>query len=364
MIIPHTILNKDISISDINLIAEREGYTHFLPYTFIRYLAYSFSFYMVGKSPHECIQETNSYTEVFEKLIDMIHYDEVATFNPLTFAIRTLKLVYRKIDLRKLERASQTKEVFTIEFSDKFQNYMCDLSSLSDLQLEAIGVQRELVDTIELSDEVLSILQFYDGLKILKNPVDTTYDIVKQQIRSYNDFFKVRKYKFALPTFNVDLGMKKLQITKIDDSDIYTSEVIVAIDCSSFMTNNPNSRSLIRSILLYYIGQLEKVANLAVTLVYTIGRVSSIKRITDTRELSEIFKSFPDFVLPVYPLTTIFSEFNKLYAGRSVIFISDGSMVLREPVKLKCQLYSIVLTHNDILKQMSLLSGGQFIILK
>jgi hypothetical protein len=364
MIVPHTILSKDISSSEIDLIAEREGYIHFLPYTFIRYLAYSFSFHMVGKSPYECIQEINPYTQMFGKLIGMIHYDEVSTFNPITFAIRTLKLIHRRVNLRKLEEASKTKMEFTFEITDKFQNYKCDLSSLSDCQLETIGVQRELIESLELSDEVLNILRFYDGLKILKNPVDTTYDIVKQQIRSYNDFFKVRKYKFALPTFNVDLGMKKLQITKIDDSDIYTSEVIVAIDCSSFMTNNPNSRSLIRSVLLHYIGQLEKISNLTVTLVYTIGRVSSIKRITNPKELSEIFVSFPNFVLPVYPLTTIFSEFNKLYAGRSVILISDGSMVLKEAVKLKCQLYSIVLTHNDILKQMSLLSGGQFIVLK
>ena len=124
-----------------------------------------------------------------------------------------------------------------------------------------------------------------------------------------------------------------------------------------------NARSLIRSVLLYYIGQFEKIENLTVTLVNVVGRVHSTEKFTNVRSLSAAFIRELEFMLPVAPVETMFSDLNKLYSGRSVIFISDGKMPLKNQIKLKFQLYSIVLNHNEILKQMSLLSGGQFIVL-
>ena len=227
-----------------------------------------------------------------------------------------------------------------------------------------MDIDRNEIETMELSKEVQQILIFYDGLNILKQTIDTKYSVIKQQIRSFSDFFKVRKYKLALPTFNVDLGMKKHQITKVDDSEVYTSEAIIAVDHSISMGYTPDARSLIRSIILYYIGQFEKVNNLTVTLIDVVGRVRSVEQFTDIGHLSEAFRRELEFMLPVSPVETIFSDLNKLYAGRSIVFISDGKMPLSKQIKLKFQLYSVVLNHNEILKQMSLLSGGQFIVLK
>ena len=365
MIIPHPILNSKINCTDIDFIAEREGYTKFLPYTFIRHLAYSFSYHLVNLDPNECIQVYNPYTIEFKKIINMIHYDEVNTMNAIKFAIRVLKSIDRKTNLRKLETAALTGTSFTILEESNYQNYKCDLIEFSSEQLDALNIKDDdNLETIKLSDEILQILQFYDGLNLLKQTVDTKYDVVKQQIRSFGDFFKVRKYKFALPTFNVDLGMKKLQITKVDDSDVYTSEVVIAIDCSASMGYITNARSLIRSVLLYYIGQLDKVKNLTVTLVFITGKISMIEKFTKAKDLTIAFHKLYEFGVPTFSSHTMFTELNTMYPGKSIIFVTDGTMQLKKSIKLKFQLYSIVLNHNEILKQMSLLSGGQFIILK
>lgn len=364
MITPHSILRPKISTSDIDFIAEREGYTRYIPYTFVKHLAYAYSYKLVGLPPKTCIQESNSYTKIFGEVLDTINYRQVDTNNPIKFAIRVLKLIGRRANLRELETAAITGLPFTVESEPQYQNYKCDIDSLSDVQLEVIGIKRDEIETMELSDEIQQILIFYDGLNVLKQTIDTKYDVIKQQIRSFSDFFKVRKYKLALPTFNVDLGMKKHQITKVDDSEVYTSEAIIAIDHSISMGYTTNARSLIRSILLYYIGQLEKVSNLTVTLVDVVGRVRFVEKFTNLGTLSGAFHRELEFMLPVAPVETIFSDLNKLYPGRSVVFISDGKMPLKDQIKLKFQLYSIVLDHNEILKQMSLLSGGQFIVLK
>lgn len=364
MITPHPILRPKISISDIDFIVEREGYTRYVPYTFVRHLAYAYSYKLVNQSPKDCIQEANAYTKSFGDILDVIDYEEVETNNPIKFAIRVLKLISRRVNLRKLETAAITGLPFTIEAEPQFQNYKCDIDSLSDFQLDVMRIDRNSVETMELSDEVQQLLLFYDGLNVLKQTVDTKYDVIKHQIRSFSDFFKVRKYKLALPTFNIDLGMKKHQITKVDDSDIYTSEAIIAVDYSISMGYTTNARSLIRSILLYYIGQFEKVDNLTVILVRVVGKVQYVEKFTNIDSLVGALRREMEFMLPVAPVETMFSDLNKMYPGKSIVFISDGTMPLKNQIKLKFQLYSIVLNHNEILKQMSLLSGGQFIVLK
>lgn len=364
MISAHPILDVNISIDDIKDVAIREGYILFLPLTFIKHLMCAFSYYKVNRSPKECIQEINDYTIEFSKVLDMINFSQIYNGNPITFAIRVLKLVSKKVDLRKLEKCATVGIKFDIEKEDKFQNYKFDLKKLSPIQLEAIGISGTELDTIILSDEVQSLLIFYDGLSIIDPTTDTQYDVIKKQITSFSDFYKGRRYKLALPTFSVDLGMKKLQITKIDDTEILASEVVIAIDCSLSMGMTNLARTLIRSVLLYYIDQLDRNERLVVTLLYIRGEITQVVRISNVNQLQVIFRTLPDFILPVKHAANIFKDIGMQYAGKSVIFLSDGLVDLKIPLKLNYKLYSIVLTPNEILKQTCLLSGGQFIVLK
>lgn len=368
MILPHPMLNLHIERDYIDQVAEREGYELFIPYTLVEHLIYAFSFYRVLRSPYECIQEKNSYTKEFHKLLGMIRFEDVKTDNPVVFAIRVLKIVSKKINLRRLDNAAQTGEFPEFwrdtDKDEKPNNYKFDLHDLSYQQLVTLRLMGTDPDTVELSEEVQKLLLLHDGMQLFKQPTDPEYNVIKKTITSYSDFHRTRRYRMSLPTFGADLGMKKLQITKVEEQDNYASEVILAIDYSLSMNDTKLSKTMIRSVLLYYIGQMEKYPNIKMSIVNVIGAVDSVQKIESIEELKSAFNNLPSFVLPVKPSTNIFKDLGSMYAGRSVVFLTDGRLVLPVPLKLNYKLYSIVLTPNEMLKQTCLISGGQFIILK
>jgi len=364
VILPHPLLNEKIEISYIDLVAEREGYEQFIPYTFVSHLIAAFSYFKVGMLPVYCIQTHNDYAFQFKKLLDLIRFEDIKTNNPVIFAIRVLKIVSKKTNLRKLEQSAITGFTFGIEEETKCKNYKFDLYDLSPAQLITLGLQDTDLDTVDLSEDILKLLLLYDGMNMLVQPLDPKYDVVKKQITSYNDFYKIRKYRLALPSYGFDLATKRLQITKVEDKEVQTSEVILAIDCSLSMMVTPYSTAMIRSVLLYYIGTMETYPGITITVIPVVGGVDSIKSITNVADLQYMFNHLHKFILPVKKSDSIFKELDVLYPGRSIVYLTDGKIRLKSVLKLKYKLYSIVLTANDNLKKTSLLSGGQFIILK
>jgi hypothetical protein len=364
MLVPHPQLNSEIDNKYIDEIADREGYYRFIPYTFVKHLAYAFSFYLMGKNPQDCVKEKTEYSEMFIKLLSLIQFDKIKTKNPVVFAIRVLCLTRAKLNLRKIEQSAVTSTLFVIESTDLFQNYKFDLTDLSSGQLEVLGIQQDVSSEMELSDEVQKLLIFYDGLLCLKPSVEQTYDVVKEQIRSFSDFSKVRRYKFALPSFAADLGLKKLQITKIDDSEKKVSEVILALDLSYSMKFHPSSKALLKSVLLYYLKELETMSNLQITILHVRGNITSTTTINTPKDLMNLIQNLPVFTLPTARADEFFHDINRQFAGRSVVFVSDGLSPLKTEIALKAKLYSISLSENETLHRMSIVSGGQHIVLK
>ena len=364
MIVSHPLLNININPESINVTAEREGYDLFIPVTFVKHLMAAFSFVRMGQSYRACIVENNDYTKEFLKLMNIINFRDAKTDDPLVFAIRVLKLFANKLDYRQLENTSISGVTFSVDTKKSYQNYSFDLRSLSEIQIKTLGLQDKDLDTIELDEEVKKLLIFYDGLSAVERFIDPEYDIIKKQITSYSDFYKGRHYKLALPSFPVDLGMKKLQITKIDDKEVLASEVIIMMDCSLSMVSIPFSRAMFRSVLLYYINQLDSNKNLTITIAEVIGTISNIRKITKSEELQAIFYNLPKFILPIRTIDNVFKDIELRYAGKSVVFLTDGRLNLLEPMHLKYKLYCIGLTYNEVLKQTCQLSGGQFIVLK
>jgi hypothetical protein len=193
MIVCHKSFNPNISKKYVDYIAEQEGYDRFIPYKFVTHLCYAFSFWAVTRNPHLCIIDNNEYTNAFGKLLDMIQFSRVSTYNPVSFAIRTLKTLYRRVDLRKLEASINNSDSFELNAQHVFQNYIFDGNSLSNLQLETIGITRENIDTMELPEDVVQILKFNNGMLNLKPSLIDEYSTVKETIRTYGDFHKVRR---------------------------------------------------------------------------------------------------------------------------------------------------------------------------
>ena len=364
MILPHPLLNERIDVDYIEEVAEREGYDKFIPYTFLRHLIYAFSFYQVERNPYDCIQENNEYTKEFRRLLGMLNFEDVKTHNPLVFAFRVLKIIGKKVNLRKLDISAQTGIKLSSDAAGENNNYKFDLHELSYQQLVCLGIPDANLDTVELSPEIQKILLLYDGMELFEQPLDSEYKVVKETIRSYSDFHKTRRYRMILPTFNADLGMKKLQVTKVEERDKSASEVILAIDCSISMSQTPLSKAMIRSVILYYIGLMDKYPDLSISIVYIVGGIDTVCLISSVEDLQYAFHHIRPFTLPVKQSRSIFRELGELYSGRSIVFLTDGKLDLPVAIKLNFKLYSIVLTPNETLKQMSLVSGGQFIILE
>jgi hypothetical protein len=293
----------------------------------------------------------------------MIQFSRVSTYNPVSFAIRTLKTLYRRVDLRKLEASINNSDSFELNAQHVFQNYIFDGNSLSNLQLETIGITRENIDTMELPEDVVQILKFNNGMLNLKPSLIDEYSTVKETIRTYGDFHKVRRYKFASPTFKADLGMKKLQITKVENIQQKQSECILAIDFSKSMTTHPSCKPFIKSVLLYFIGEFEKTTNLKLSLLIIVGKIYKQIDIKSADELVSVFSNLPEFILPTYDYESVFVDLNNKFPGKSVIFVTDGVAPLIKPFQLKVKLYTILLSQNPILHSMCLVSGGQSILL-
>jgi hypothetical protein len=362
MIQPHPSLRQFIAPSYIDAIVEREGYEKFVPYTFITHLAYAYSQWIMTGSARNCINEPSVYAKEFYNLLEQINFESVDTGNPITFAIRVLRIIDKRVNLRQLELSATNGSRFDINNQVIYQNYKFDLHDLSTIQLKTLGIgENENLDTLELCKDLQELLKLYDGLELLEQPRETKYDVIKKQLSSYNDFYKTRRYRLALPTFNTDLAMKKLQITKVDDKEILSSEVILAIDYSASVGEHLIARSLIRSILLYYIDQMDKYPSVIITVVRVVGGVESTIKITEVKELQQLFCKRINFILPVRHTTCVFDDLAKLYPGRSIVFITDGKITLPKALNLNYKLYSITLLPNDNLKQTCLLSGGQYL---
>jgi hypothetical protein len=364
MIECHRTLDPNITKNEIDLIADREGYSRFLPYEFIKHLAYSFSFYLVDQSPGNCICVNTEYTKEFRQLISLIDYSAVKTKNPIVFAIRVLSLMHGRVNLRKLNNSAQIGTSFKVEDVEIYSNYVFDLTSLTPEQFESLGIIDEDTDTIELTEDTEKLLKFYNTLSLMKNPSETKYDIQKEQIKSYSDFHHVRRYKFGLPTFGIDLGLKRLDITKIRDVETTVSEAVIVFDVSISMSKQKNALTLFRSVILYYMKYLSLHPDLVINIIFIAGSVQCCYRLTTVKELQELFSQKIQWVLPSSPQDLLFDLINYTYPGKPVVYITDGLSALEKMIKLKFQLHCITLFPNEMLKQMSLISGGQFIILQ
>lgn len=363
MITFHPILNGTIRIKDINQVAERLGYDLFIPYKFVQDIISAFVYYKLTGDPCNCISVATPYTDGFRELLKMIDFESIKTNNPIEFAIRVLQIVKSKTHLRQLEFAATSGLMFTTsDEDDVYNNYKFCLHTLTQSQLEVLDIQAGSLNTIKLSKDILEILRLYEGISILEQPLETRYEVVKKQITSYNDYYKTRKYKLSLPTYPIDLAMKKLQITKVHDEEVKTSETILAIDYSLSMSQNKLSEPFIRSVLLHYIGLMDKNKGLTITILTILGGIHTTRSIDNVEDLKSIFKRLPVFILPVKKLDSVFKDLERLYAGKSVVFLTDGKLNLKTSMKLKYKLFTISLTENKMLKQLSQLSGGQFIV--
>lgn len=362
MIVSHPILYLETPDEEIRECAEKEGYDKYVPVGFVRHLMAAFSFYKFGKNPSECIEMETPYTQQFRKVISMIKFDEVKTNHPVIFAIRVLKIIGSRFNLRKVEQSSLTGCNFDIAFTGCFPNYITDLTLLTPLQRAELGLPFvEDVTTSILSAQDELVLFHYNKLEFLEKTIDPVYVTTKLQLKSYSDFYRGRKYKLSLPSFSLDLGLKKLQITKVEDRDQFTQKIVLVLDCSLAMTQIPNALELLRSVILYYIGKMETIPTLTLTIVRMVGEVHEVEEITSVEQLTNLSLTF---VLPIKSSSKCLSDLCYMYPGKSVVLVTSARFKMEKPLDINYKLYALTTNENTSLQTTCILSGGNYVTIK
>lgn len=363
MIVPHSSFKIPITNSIIDFYAERVGYDRFIPYRFVEHLAYARSFSIMKEPVKLCIEVSNQYTDSFLQLLDLIDFEAIKTYNPIEFAIRVLQILYKRVDLRVLESCAISGSNFSYEAQDKgFQNYKMDLSKLSTTQLQMVGLENLDLTTIELSQEVNDILKFYSNVFNIMPDTEKEYSSVTEPLSSYSDFYRCRKYKMVLPSFNADLAKKKLIVRKYDPDPISKSSVILAFNIAMANADSRDILSLFRAVILHYSNILEQYPQSSVTLVLVIGRVKSILPLS-LPDMISIFKSPPQLVCPVHTVATSLTELGTLFPGKPVVYVSSGTGNI-DLNQIKFRMYAVSVQHNDTLQRLSKLSGGRYVSLR
>ena len=363
MIVPHASFKVDVSQDSIDFYADRLGYNRFVPYTLVQHLAYAYSFHVMHEPVSLCVELPNDYTNCFLKLLNMIQFKAVRTLNPIEFAIHVLQILYKKVDLRLLEKSASTGSVFNTDFTseDVFQNYKTDLSKLTFTQVSLLGLEHEDLNTIKLSPEIEEILTFYSSLSSMMPSIEKEYNSVTEPINNYSDFYKCRKYKMTLPSFDADLAKKKLIVHKYDPAPISKSSVVLAFNTAMNNVNSLTLLSLFKAVILHYSAALEKFPQLKVTLVILVGKIRSIQDVTLT-DLLTLFKSPPQLVCPVHSATVSINELGTKFSGQPVVYISSGVGPISCD-RIKFRMHAVSVKHNDALQRLSRLSGGRYISL-
>ena len=353
-------LHFDILDDDIKDVAFRLGYNGYLPIGIIRDIAYLFmsNILMIDVKA----QLISNYNKTLISLMDMIESNKVETSNPIVFAINILKLISPKVNLRVMESARKSDSIYiSIDKNDNQKNYNVDLSLLSNETKELLGIDvNEPTNEVELSDDTLSIIQYYNGMK--KIPGDLLETTVPQvsKISKLSDFHKSRKYKLALPSFITDLALKKLLIRTSEVVLSQNNKVTVLVDVSWSTSKNPKYFSIVKGVLLALLDSfVDGVSEITVMEFHYIPSRELV--ITSKEVLKEYINYKPSPIVgPPVSWKSMCHHLQK-FDGQSVIFITDGQETITSfPSNIR--LFCVSTGSNKQLEAMSINSGGKLVL--
>lgn len=317
----HPLMRK-IDSTSISNAAERVGYELYIPETLVFHLATSILFHVSHGEPKKFITEKSAYTEALKSLIDLLNYDRFDVYDPLGCALLLLKLACKHVDLRKIEKAANTGESFSIDPKGTYKNYPIDLYSIPEIVLDLLEVHSDDLSQAELSEDVLKVLGFYNGIH--KKP-GTIIDIKTREyarLSKFKEVTSIRKYKYSLPTFKADLALKKhiIKKTKIIQED--NNDIVLAIDCSL----GSDERELLllkKAVLLHYISIFDE--NSSITYHEFSRNVLNTNIITSRQELISLFKQPLTRRLSLSRDTNALSQLGSIHEGKDIMIITTGN---------------------------------------
>lgn len=363
MIKEHHMLNS-IDDKSIEEAAERVGFEHFIPKTLVRHLTHACMYYLTDNNAELCIEETTTYTQSFRELIQLINFDRMLGISPLDSVLLLLKSVHGKVNLRRAEYSACNGYGDTLEFNidpaNDNQNYAVDLTSIPEIVLDVLDIEaHEDTNKTVLSEESLKILGFYDGFTSTPGTTVTREERKYEQISSFNQITKVRKYKYSLPSFKAELALKKHIIKKTDLVTEDKEDIILAIDCN-LMSKRDELEFLAEAVLLHYLTIFD---NNKITYHEFSRFLLHEAHITSAEELIALYLRKRERHLALYPTTNALNQLGSKYTGKNIVIVSPGDATFKLERNRGNIFHGVSFKENESLRKVCISSGGSYSIL-
>lgn len=353
-------LNFRILDGDITDSAFRLGYHGYLPIDVIRDISHLFIMRMLNMDLGWLY--ALEYNRVLIELLDMVESDKVETCNPIEFAVNILKLISPKVNLRLLNIARSNGSILIpIDENNSQQNYNVDLSLLSVETKELLGVDTNIpVNEIVLSDDVLDVIQYYNGMKKVPGDLLETVKPQVSKISKLSDFHKSRKYRLALPSFITDLALKKLLIKTSEVILSQNNKVTVLVDVSWSTTKNPKYFLIVKGVLLALLDSF--IDGVSEITIMEFHNTPSRELVITTKDMLKEYINYKPspIVGPPVNWRSMYHHIHK-FDGQSVIFITDGRETITTfPSNIK--LFCVSTGDNKLLETMCINTGGKLVL--
>ncbi len=349
---------RNVSDFEIDVVAERIGYQGYIPYPIVRDLMAI----RVGHIIHEGVIDVRptAYSTTLISLYNTFSDEIIRQLDLIEFAVNLLKLVSPRVNLRELERGISSQHPIMMDISDSQVNYRDDLSTINKEYLEFLGVDMSVpVNEIVLTPEVYDIIHFYNGLKQISGELYPTKRISRSKMTKVSDAHKVRKYRFAMPSFMSDIALKKLTIKTIEVETKQNNSVVVMVDVSWSTTMHPTYFSMVRAVMFSLMDSF--VDNR--TSVEVLEFFNSPSRELTINTKDELLGYIGHKIKPVLGSTgwAGMGRYMGKYAGKTIILVTDGDLTITH-VPDDIKLYIVSSSYNPKLAAVSFNSGGKFVI--
>lgn len=361
MISPHSSFKGVITEITILEAAERYNYQGYIPYNFIKDLVAAWTHMIYNNIPDIIVQ--NEYDKTFKKLLNLFNVEYIPYVSVMEWVMNILKECSNKINFRNLEEASKNNTEFSLEEEKVQLNYKIDLHNIPSEVLELFDVDiEEDSNTIELEEDIKTILKFYEALQSLNKFLNKEPILVRNQMKDYNQIMKIRKSRIIYPTFAYDLLKKNLSVKFPKMIPSENSETILLIDNSSSTHEYPKYKELYKAILIYFYSKFQD--NNKLTIYYFDYEIQNTIIIETKEELKKlIFKSLPAYITSA-GWTESENYFEKILSNKDIILLTDGvecNTLNFWHVMRNNTWYIIALNHNDNLRNLASNTNGKFI---
>jgi hypothetical protein len=352
---PH---NFHVSHYDIIHSAERMGYDGYIPLNVVVDIAYMRMYAMLHVEG--VIDRPSPYTTTLQELLALVNADAIETNDPIEFAVNVFKLISPRVNLRHAEYNRYSGDTILIDIKCNQVNYKEDIALVSPEHLELLGVDTTVpANEVVLSDEVLDIIRFYNGMKHVTGELFPTRVTQVARISRLSDIHKIRKYRFALPSFKTDIALKKPFIRESKVVMNQNNSVVIMVDISWSTSNNPRYYSIVKAVLLSLLDTF--VDGVTEVTVLEFHNMPSKEVVLTTREELKAYVNYK--FTPVVSARGWKGVYNhiKKYDGDSVIFITDGlEDISNFPPNIK--LYGVSTNRNKRLHDLCVNSGGKLVL--